>query len=151
MATIIIIISIFFRHTRKTSFCRPDKVGKVARIGGWWGGGWVIRAMPELRCVFCFDVFPNLHTAHVAIQALSCSQKHKKQEATLTNGRLADQAPAKVEHSTETPKLQTKEYYSDLKGSWGECLSLHMHVGAHPRTLDVLKLFFIEFLRDFYY
>ena len=41
----------------KRRFCRPEKVGKVARIGGW-GGVWVIRAMPELKCVFGFDVFP---------------------------------------------------------------------------------------------
>ena len=50
----------FFWHffqSRKRSW-RPDKVGKVARIGGW-GGVWVIRAMPELKCVFCFDVFPK--------------------------------------------------------------------------------------------
>ena len=39
MATIIIIISIFLTAIRaKRRFCRPDKVGKVARIGGWGGG-----------------------------------------------------------------------------------------------------------------
>ena len=34
-----------------------EKVGKVARIGGW-GGVWVIRAMPELKRFFRFDGFP---------------------------------------------------------------------------------------------
>ena len=35
-----------------------ERVGKVARIGGWV---WVIRAMPELKRFFCFDVFPKEH------------------------------------------------------------------------------------------
>ena len=45
----------FFCKSAKRRFCRPEKVGKVARIGG---GVWVIRAMPELKSFFRFDVFP---------------------------------------------------------------------------------------------
>ena len=59
MATIIIIISIFSAIRAKRRFCRPEKVGKVARIGGWGFFFWVIRAMPELKSFFCFDVFPK--------------------------------------------------------------------------------------------
>ena len=36
-----------------------ERVGKVARIGGWGGGVWLIRAMPELKRFFSFDVVPN--------------------------------------------------------------------------------------------
>ena len=54
MATIIIMISIFSAIRAKRRFCRPEKVGKVARIGGW-----VIRAMPELKRFYSYDVFPN--------------------------------------------------------------------------------------------
>ena len=32
-----------------------EKDGKVAQIGGW-GGGWVIRAMPELKSFYGLDV-----------------------------------------------------------------------------------------------
>ena len=35
-----------------------ERVGKVARIGGWGGGG-LIGAMPELKRFFSFDVFPK--------------------------------------------------------------------------------------------
>jgi len=48
MATIIIIISIFLHHTRKTSFLTAGKV---------------IRAMPELKPSFSIDVFPYIKFA----------------------------------------------------------------------------------------
>ena len=35
-----------------------ERVGKVARIGGW-GGVWLIRAMPELKRFFCFALVPK--------------------------------------------------------------------------------------------
>ena len=35
-----------------------ERVGKVARIGWWWGV-WVIRAMPELKSFFRCDCFPK--------------------------------------------------------------------------------------------
>ena len=34
-----------------------ERVGKVARIGGW-GEVWLIRAMPELKRFFCFALVP---------------------------------------------------------------------------------------------
>ena len=37
-----------------------ERVGKVARIGGWV---WVIRAMPELKRFFSYEVFPYVSTA----------------------------------------------------------------------------------------
>ena len=42
----------------KRRFCRPEKKDQGARIGGW-GGGWLIRAMPELKPYFLDDVFPK--------------------------------------------------------------------------------------------
>ena len=36
-----------------------ERVGKVARIGG--EGGWVIRAIPELKRFYSFDGFPNTY------------------------------------------------------------------------------------------
>ena len=39
MATIIIIISIFFHHTRKTSFLSAGKKGPRCPEWGWGGGG----------------------------------------------------------------------------------------------------------------
>ena len=33
---------------------------KVARIGRWGGGVWVIRAMPELKRFYSYDVFPKV-------------------------------------------------------------------------------------------
>ena len=35
-----------------------EKVVEVARIGGWGGGVWLIRAMPELKRFFCFALVP---------------------------------------------------------------------------------------------
>ena len=63
MATIIIIISIFFRHTRKTSFLLAGKKKtKVPELGVGWvgeGGGYLIRAMPKLIPLFLLDIFPK--------------------------------------------------------------------------------------------
>ena len=59
MATIIIIISIFFHHTRKTSFLSAGKKGPRCPNWGVGGGVQLIRAMPELKPSFSVYVFPQ--------------------------------------------------------------------------------------------
>ena len=70
MATIIIIISIFFHHTRKTSFLSAGKKGP--RCPNWGVGGvQLIRAMPELKPLFSVDVFPQLTSCLSKVVAMS--------------------------------------------------------------------------------
>ena len=46
-----------------------ERVGKVARIGGWGGGVWAIRAMPELKRFFWLWCRP-LHVYLIDAQAI---------------------------------------------------------------------------------
>ena len=55
-----------------------ERVGKVARIGGW-GGVWLIRAMPELKRFFCFALVPKVTSSKAKfkndIESLMASHK----------------------------------------------------------------------------
>ena len=56
--TIIIINATFFCHMRKKLFWCPEKDDHVARIGR--RGVFLIRAMPERKHAFSYDVFPKM-------------------------------------------------------------------------------------------
>ena len=47
-----------------------EKDDKVAPNGGW--GGWVIRAMPELKRFFLSQLFPKKETKNARICDLPC-------------------------------------------------------------------------------